>query len=163
MDRVNLVQLNSALTAAEPSSRKSLSNADLSVLLAEMDTLMRRYPSQDQEESVEAYQQDLEALAVKYSISTVVNALRDLRIRPGQKFFPRPDEVAEEIENQRERKMLPGATESQRRAEEREANFWGWVKSRMQDEDTQGMTTQQFLDTVKVIGFIGRKESEMPR
>jgi hypothetical protein len=33
----------------------------------------------------------------------VEKALAALRIKPGQAFFPRPDEVAEEMEAQRER------------------------------------------------------------
>jgi len=48
-----------------------------------------------------------------------------LRIRPGQRFFPRPDEVAEEIEVQRERDQIARAKErSRRESQEREDYFW---------------------------------------
>jgi hypothetical protein len=98
MERVSQVLLSNALTGHGENLQRSLSNAALSLLLAEMDALTRRYPAQDQEESIEVYQQDFEALALKYSLGRVVAAMRELRIRPGQKFFPRPDEVSEEIE-----------------------------------------------------------------
>jgi hypothetical protein len=49
------------------------------------------------------YQEDLEQLALKYSLRKVLKALRALRIKAGQSFFPRPDEVAQEIEIQQER------------------------------------------------------------
>jgi hypothetical protein len=46
------------------------------------------------------FQRDLERLAQKYSLLKVEEAVDALRIKPGQAFFPRPDEVAEEIERQ---------------------------------------------------------------
>ena len=103
LERVTEAQLSSALTLPAANLQRSLSSADLSILLAEMDTLIRRYPSQDQEQSIEVFQRDLEALALKYSLRKVQKALAALRIKPGQTFFPKPDEVADEIEHQRER------------------------------------------------------------
>jgi len=114
LERISLAQLNSALTEQGLSSRKSLSNADSSILLAEVEVLTRRYPSQDHEESIAVYFQDLEQLALKYSVRKVQAALTELRIAPGQKFFPRPDEVAEVIEAQRERKLTPTVSDAQR-------------------------------------------------
>jgi hypothetical protein len=81
---------------------KNLKNEEYSTLVVEFQALARRYPSQDVEQSTDAYLEDFEALALRYSLRSVVAALRELRIRPGQKFFPRPDEVAEEIERKRE-------------------------------------------------------------
>jgi hypothetical protein len=105
LERVTQAQANSALTEQDASLRRSLSGEDLSILLAEMDSLARRYPSQDQEESIESYLTDFEQLALKYSLRKVQQALQALRIRAGQKFFPRPDEVAQEIEDQREARL----------------------------------------------------------
>jgi hypothetical protein len=105
LERVTQAQANSALTEQDASLRRSLSGEDLSILLVEMDSLARRYPSQDQEESIESYLTDFEQLALKYSLRKVQQALQALRIRAGQKFFPRPDEVAQEIEDQREARL----------------------------------------------------------
>jgi hypothetical protein len=105
LERVTQAQASSALTEQDASLRRSLSDEDLSILLAEMDSLARRYPSQDQEESIESYMTDFEQLALKYSLRKVQQALQALRIRAGQKFFPRPDEVAQEIEDQREARL----------------------------------------------------------
>ena len=103
LEKVSRAQLESALTVREESSPTSLSKEDSFRLLAVMDQLTRRYPSQDQESSIEAYFRDFELLAEKHSLCKVEKALRALRIKPGQSFFPRPDEVAEEIERQTER------------------------------------------------------------
>ncbi len=105
LERFNQAQLNSALTERGEHSRRSLSTEDSSTLLASVEELTRRYPSQDQEGSIKEYFLDFEQLALKYSLPKVVRALEALRIKPGQKFFPRPDEVAEEIEEQRESRL----------------------------------------------------------
>jgi hypothetical protein len=65
------------------------------------------------EQSLEGYLADFEQLALRYSLAKVQRALAELRIAPGQKFFPRPDEVAEVIEQQRERRMSPTANDAQ--------------------------------------------------
>ncbi len=104
MDRVSLALLNSALTTRSDESRRTLSDgeyAELAVLTAQM---AQRYPSQELEQSIDGYQADFEQLALRYSLRQVRDALAELRIKPGQRFFPRPDEVAEEIEDQRERR-----------------------------------------------------------
>lgn len=103
MERVTQAQLNSALTAQGANLQKSLSKEDSSTLLILLNSLAKRYPSQDQAESIEEYFRDFEALALKFSLLKVEKALAALRIKPGQAFFPRPDEVAEEMEAQRER------------------------------------------------------------
>jgi hypothetical protein len=105
LEKVTEAQLNSALTAPDASLPKSLSTEDSSILLAEMDLLIQRYPSQDQEYSIEVYHKDFEVLALKYSLPKVKKALEALRIKPGQNFFPKPDEVAEEIELRREQSL----------------------------------------------------------
>lgn len=98
----SIAQRSSALTTAAAPLQESLSKEDSSTLLALMETLMRRYPSQDQGETATEYFRDFEQLALKYSLPKVARAIQALRIDPEQKFFPRPDEVADEIEHQRE-------------------------------------------------------------
>jgi hypothetical protein len=61
-----------------------------------------RYPGQDVQDSMESFLSDLERLAHRYSVAAVQVAIQELRIRPGQRFFPRPDEVAEEMARQRD-------------------------------------------------------------
>ena len=100
LTKINQAQLSSALTAPAASLQKSLSPEDSTTLLALMEGLTRRYPSQDQQESVAEYFADYEQLAVKKGIQRVVEAVQALRIDPDQKFFPRPDEVASEIQRQ---------------------------------------------------------------
>jgi hypothetical protein len=57
------------------------------------------YPHQEfNRDTVEGYSFDLERLAVKYGIDRLEWVLRDLRIKPGQKFFPHPSEVSEALE-----------------------------------------------------------------
>jgi hypothetical protein len=116
LERVTQAQANSALTGQDSSSRRSLSTEEFSTLVGEVELLITRYPSQDQEQSIEVYLADFERLALKYSLRKVQNALAALRIRAGQKFFPRPDEVAQEIEDQREAGL--------RRAQVRDGNAW---------------------------------------
>ncbi len=125
MERITSAQLNSALTAQGANLQRSLSKEDSSTLLILLNSLAKRYPSQDQAESIEEYFRDFEALALKFSLQKVEKALAALRIKPGQAFFPRPDEVAEEIEAQRER----GVNDAIRR----DGNKWleDWEKHRL--------------------------------
>jgi len=78
-----------------------LSKKDSSRLLAVMDDLTRRYPSQDLESSIETYHRDYKKLAAKFGLPKVEQAIENLRIAPGRAFFPRPDEIAAELENMR--------------------------------------------------------------
>jgi hypothetical protein len=66
-----------------------------------MEGLTRRYPSVDQADSVGEYFKDYERLAVSKGIEKVEAAITALRIDPEQIFFPRPDEVAREMERLR--------------------------------------------------------------
>src|SRR6266704_5422366 len=106
MEKLSLAQLNSALMTTSEQSRRRLTDEeslDLTMLVAET---AKRYPSQDLTDSVGEIMQDLEQLALKYSPLKVRTAVEALRIKAGQAFFPRPDEVAEEIEYQRERAIF---------------------------------------------------------
>ena len=102
MEKISRAQLNSALTTTGRPSAPQLSAEDLTQLSLVVDQMQLRYPAQDTAEPIEGMLWDLERLALRYSTRKVIDALAELRIKPGQKFFPRPDEVAEEIVRQRE-------------------------------------------------------------
>ena len=121
LERINQAQLNSALTVREESLQKSLCREDSLTLLAVLEALTRRYPSQDLESSIAEYQADYERLALKYSLPKVLAAVEKLRLDPAQRFFPRPDEVAERIEQQRELGRLPSYAESKAMLKQEEA------------------------------------------
>jgi hypothetical protein len=125
MERISLAQLNNALTALEESSPKSLSREDSSTLLALVESLTRRYPSQDQEGSIEEYFLDYERLALKCSLPRLTSALLELRTKAGRAFFPRPDEVAEQIEANMDMERVERDRERQARQRTQEiAEFW---------------------------------------
>jgi hypothetical protein len=85
----------------------------------------------------------------------VKETLAEWRIKPGASYFPRPDEIATEIERQREaRSRTATAQRSQRETAEREAWFWKWVGERVAIEDK---TEQEILDSVRTPGYTGRK------
>lgn len=102
LSKIDQAQLSSALTVPAASLRKSLSKEDSSALLALMEALARRYPGQDLESTIGEFHRDYEALALKYSLAKMIRAVEELRIDPNQKFFPKPDEIAERIEQRRE-------------------------------------------------------------
>jgi hypothetical protein len=104
LEKLNQVQLERALSGTEPLSRGHLRSEELEHLGLLLNQMQVRYPSQDQEETTEGFLADFEQLALRYSLREVREALAELRIKPGQKFFPRPDEVAEEIVLLRERR-----------------------------------------------------------
>ena len=151
-------KLTSALKETSRPLQRRLSEADSTVLLVLLGKMARRYPSQDMQDAMTEYLADYEALAVKYSLRSVEEALGNLRIDPEQSFFPRPDEVAEEIELMAEVKTRE-AEERRHAAErvEREADFWRHVEFRMEAE---GLSEQQVLDTIRTPGYVGRKARE---
>ena len=105
ISRIDQAQLQSVLTTGAGCSQESLSSADSSILLALMNGMLRRWPAQDQEAAVEEYFKDFERLSLKYSLQKVRSAIQSLRVRAGQRFFPRPDEVADEIELRAEQRQ----------------------------------------------------------
>lgn len=156
MQRADLALLSNALTTTSQPSQPQLNDEDYVQLTLLTSQTAQRYPTQDLSESMEGYLLDFERLAAKHSLSTVKEALARLRLSPDQKFFPRPDEVAEEIHRLREERAqdaLRAATE--RRIALYDSDFWAWVDCRLQDPDTAGMTEQEFLNTIKRPGYIG--------
>ncbi len=133
MNHVSIVPLSSALTRIEQPSRKLLSDADWMELTTLVDQTAARYPNQDLTESIEGYLQDFEQVALKYSIPRFRDALAALRIKPGQGFFPRPDEVAAEIEAGMDarRAVQDRERQARRRATDIE-EFWRWAPEWME-------------------------------
>lgn len=102
MERISSqVQLSSVLNATDRLSETQLPVEELTRLSLIVEQTFQRYPGQDVEESLAGYLWDFERLAKRYSTQEVIAALAELRITPGQIFFPRPNEVAGEIEHQR--------------------------------------------------------------
>ena len=98
MESTRQIALRSESTAIVRQSETRLNDAD-GFLLAEVIAQMAdRYPHQDLSLSLEGFMRDFERLAVRYSMQTLMWALAELRIRPGQKFFPQPSEAAEVCE-----------------------------------------------------------------
>lgn len=103
MEKITEAQLNNVLTITEAPSMRRLPDAELTTLAAILKRMANRYPTQDLGPSAAVYLEDYERLAVKFSLRQVAEALADLAISAEQKFFPRPDECAAEIERQNRR------------------------------------------------------------
>lgn len=134
MQRIDQAQLNNALTTTGAQLQKHLPNAEFQELAVLVQQTIERYPSQDLADSMSGYLHDLENLCLKYSLRSVKDALWELRTKPGQTFFPRPDEVAGEIEDQIERGRV--ARDAALRAAKRVreiAEFWQWAPQWMED------------------------------
>lgn len=131
IDRESLVKVLAPINAPLERRLADAESVELGVLLAQM---ADRYPAQDLRDSMEGYMWDFEQLALKFSLAEVRTALAELRIRAGQKFFPRPDEVAEVIECRREEQI-----QARRRQREREQRLemdrerWEWFDNRIRD------------------------------
>lgn len=107
LERIKSAPLSSVLQGTSELSRRRLNGEESQALTILIAQTLKRYPSQDLSDSVGEIAQDMEQLSLKYSLLKVRRAVEALRICPGQAFFPRADEIAEEIENQRERKLIP--------------------------------------------------------
>lgn len=130
IDRVSLMNVLAPTNALLQRRLPDAESVELGVLLAQM---ADRYPAQDLRDSMEGYLWDFEQLALKYSLPKIQTALAALRIQPGQRFFPRPDEVAAEIEAQVdvERRQKGVQRRAQRRQREIE-EFWCWAPEWME-------------------------------
>jgi hypothetical protein len=128
MDHISLALRNSASTAISKRCARLLSDAEFQELQTLVEQTARRYATQDVSESIEGYLQDFEQLCLRYSLPMFRSALGELRISPTQKFFPRPDEVAAEIEAQLD--QVRAAREAERSKEESRRKieeFWRWA------------------------------------
>jgi hypothetical protein len=109
LEKLNRESLNNALTPAGQPLQRQLSSEDGSRLTATLERTLRRWPSQENADTIAEFLADFEQLALKFSLQRVEQALNALRINREQKFFPKPDEVAEEIERQRQDQKLEAA------------------------------------------------------
>jgi len=155
MEPIGPVLKGGALTITSRPLQRHLSNKDTTALAVMLGRLMKRFAHQDMTAAMPEYVADFEKLAVKYSLPKLEAAVEALRIDPEQAFFPKPDEVAKELER------MADAEASERRRREGEAqraemerNFWEHVEWRMERE---GLTEQQVLDTIRTPGYAGRK------
>ena len=125
MEQISQAQLNNALIATGRPSQRRLSDADGISLTAILEKTQRRWPTQDNAESIEEYLTDLEQLSLKYSLRRVAAALEALRVKPGQSFFPRPDEIAGEIEEQMDAERYEQERKAAAKRRQREIQeFW---------------------------------------
>lgn len=105
MDRVNKEQLEKALQPSGSTPRgsqlqKRVSSEDGLRLLALLEKTAKRYPSQDNEETIPEMMADFEQLTVRHGLAKVESAFMRLRIDPEQEFFPKPNEIAAEIQRE---------------------------------------------------------------
>ena len=117
----------------------ALSATELEQFDSLCDQMQAYYPHQEfADETLRGFMFDLERLAVIHGVEPLKVALLNLRIRPGQKFFPHPSEVAGEIERANEATQ---EIEREKRRIERERSerneriqkFWTWAAEYMQD------------------------------
>jgi hypothetical protein len=97
------------LAPQQPGSHQELERSDrqrpsseLKELAELMEQMTGRYPHQDMEAAAANYLFDYSRLTEKHGLQAVKTALLNLRIKPGQKFFPTPDEAAQELEAMKE-------------------------------------------------------------
>jgi hypothetical protein len=107
-------ELRKALTLSE----KRLSEMEVKQFGLLLEQTAARYPNQETSEMTAAgYRFDMRRLAERYGLKMLQSVLADLRIRPGQKFFPAPDQVAEELEVLVTREQQQAILNNQRRRE----------------------------------------------
>jgi hypothetical protein len=153
-----LAKIISASCALDRPQPQSLPDAELSELTLLIVQMSEAYPGHDQSDSLDGLIADYERLSLRYSLAAVYDALAEWRITPGAKYFPQPHEIADQIERKREvSRAERQSRESAARNAQWEREFWEWVDQRLHDPDTQGMTEQQFLDTINRPGYTGRK------
>ena len=97
--------LRSVLKPPEQALQKRPSQEVTTRLMTLLEALIRRYPGQENADAMPEYLADYEALAVRYSILAVEQAVAALRVDPEQQFFPKPNEVAAEMRRQRLKKL----------------------------------------------------------
>lgn len=98
MEQLREVALTFGSATQLARSERRLNSADGALLTVLLEQTAARYPHQDLAPAMQGYLHDFEKLALRYTLKRVMAALEELRIRPGQRFFPQPSEVAEVIE-----------------------------------------------------------------
>ncbi len=126
----NLARLLGSNGASTTGTARRLTAEQFEHLSALCRQMAAFYPHQElAAETVRGFLDEFEGLAAKHGIDQLERAFRALRSKPGQRFFPHPSEVAEQIEEQIEaaRETRAAQAQSSRAAHERQAdidNFW---------------------------------------
>lgn len=130
---ITLDQLLAPRATWTPGTQPRLSEKDFDHLSAMCRQMAAYYPHQEMaSETVQGYLHEFEGLAVRYGAEGLESACRVLRSKAGQKFFPHPSEVAEQIEQQVEanKEVLARKMQDLRAQGEREEDietFWNEV------------------------------------
>lgn len=98
MEIIREIALRRGPAAIVRRSSERLNDAEFSLLHQAMVQMADRYPHQDLTDSLEGFEQDTERVAARYGLNRVLAVLAEIRITPGQIFFPRPDEIAQKCE-----------------------------------------------------------------
>ena len=108
MERIQAAQIATRLAMGrqEESSaislhreKQRLDGAELEQFNLLMEQMWAYYPHQEfLQETVDGFEFDMERLALRFGMLPLREVLLGLRLREGQKFFPHPTEVLEELE-----------------------------------------------------------------
>ena len=91
--------LSNVSSRAVKLSARPLNVAESKVLTVLLDQLSAHYPHQTiTNETGEIWREAFEMLVRRYTLPRLQTALREFLIKPGQKFFPHPGEIAEALE-----------------------------------------------------------------
>lgn len=146
MEKLTRAQLNNALMATDAPLQRRLSNADGLHLSSLLEKAQRRWPNQDNSETIEEMLADFESLSLKYSLPIVEAAIERLRIAPSQRFFPTPSDVAEEIEAKRETGNYDADNRAGERRKAREAAELAVIAPWRARLSASGLTASEFID-----------------
>jgi hypothetical protein len=136
MEAIKAIALAQSLEHSALSVRgaeRQLSCEEHQQLTTLCEQMQAHYPHQEfADETVKGYLFDLERLAVLHGLDVLRVALLNLRLRPGQKFFPHPSEVAEEIEQMLEADREASNEQARRSREARDRQlevdmFWNQI------------------------------------
>ena len=116
------------------------------------------YPHQEfARETIDSFLFDLERLAVTYGLDRLQQAFLNIRLRRGQKFFPHPTEVLDEIEANVEADQHAKAMEQQLSGRQKEiADFWRTAPEWM---EITGYTEEQMIE--RFPSFKGTKPGQI--
>jgi hypothetical protein len=76
-------------------SEERLNDAEFSILTKLTTQMVTAYPHQELGDSLEMFLRGFEILTVRHGLPRVKEALQELLVTPGRKFFPHPSELAE--------------------------------------------------------------------
>jgi hypothetical protein len=99
MEPLEMALTNVSSTRAVERSARPLSIAESKALTVLLDQMAAHYPHQTiTDETGEIWREAIEILVARYTLPRVRTALSEFLVKPGQKFFPHPSEIAEALE-----------------------------------------------------------------